>query len=541
MTRWRGIGLLAIAVLLAAVLLPQRFGTPDLDRTATALAVAGGAAAAALSLAVGRPNLAVGALAGVGAYVSGALAIRGFWVPVAVLVAVAGTGVCGALIALATARLDAIGLLASTLLLAVGLGALTQALPHESGGQAGLGPLPPLGTPIPGGRLVNLTATGDLHALLVAGLAVTVIAVALLSGRVGAAWRAVGSDRGRAAASGLRPLRAEVVALAAGGALAGFGGALAAHLNGVATPDVFSPDIVALPLLAALLAGRGSALGAVLAGVGTALLGNLVLPALGWRGPPSATALALGLLAVAVVASLLPGPAPARRATRTDVDADAPWPLAGAEFPGATLVVDGLDVRAGPLALLRGFSLTAQRGSIHGLVGPNGAGKSTLLATIAAGGRDVRLDGGGDVLILQPQAGGGFPACTVDETLYLAARGGGRSRADAVTAAEAWRTRLQLDAAGGTLCSELSAGRRRLVDLARVLLRRPAVLLCDEPLAGLDSGARAAAVSLLRAAAAAGLTVLLAEHDRDAVAALATDTTELRRQDLRPVSVEATA
>jgi ABC-type branched-subunit amino acid transport system ATPase component/ABC-type branched-subunit amino acid transport system permease subunit len=531
MRRWRDLAILALALLAAAIILPLRLGGPDLDRTATALALTGPAAGAALSLAVGRPNFAIGALAGVGAYISGALAIRGVDVPLAVLIATAACAGAGAGLAVVTARLDVVGLLAATLLVTLGLGALTQALPHLSGGQAGLGPLPALGTSLPGNRLLKLTPTGDLHAVLVTALLVTAAAVLLLSGGVGALWRAVGSDRSRAASSGLRPLRAEVTVLALGAALAGLGGAMSAHIAGVATPDLFSADVVALPLLAALLAGRGSALGAVVAGVATGLVGNLVLPDIGWRGPPSATALALALLAVAVVASLLPGTAVSRRRATTAIDPGAAWPFAGEGFAGAGLVVDGLDVRAGPLTLVRGFSLAVPAGRVHGLVGANGTGKSSLLAALA-GTRSpaVRLDGGG-VIVLQPQSGGGFPACTVDETLLLAARGGGRTRDEALRTADAWRVRLGLDTSGSTLCAELSTGQRRLIDLARVLLRRPAVLLCDEPLAGLDQVARAAAVSLLQAAAAEGLTIVLAEHDRAAIAALAAQTTELTGTD----------
>ena len=537
----RDLGVLVLAVAAAAIVLPAFLSGPDLDRAATALALSGPAAGAAVALAVGRPNLAVGALAGVGAYVSGALALRGIPEPLAVVLAVAGCAVGGALVAVVTARLDVVGLLAVTLLTAVGLTALTQALPRLSGGQAGLGPLPALGTNLPGSRVLRLTPSGDLHASLAAALLITVVAVILLGGRRGALWRAVGSDRLRAVASGLRPLAAEVVAMAAAGALAGFGGALSAHINGVATPDAFAADVVALPLLAALLAGPGRALGAILAAVATGLLAGLVLPDLGWRGPPSSTALALGLLAIAVVASLLPGAAVARPARPTDVAEDEPWPVAEDEFPRATLTVDGLDVRAGPLTLVRGLALRAPAGTIHGLVGPNGAGKSSVLAAIASASAPVvRLEGLNDgAIVLQPQAGGGFPACSVDETLELAAAGGGRQRGEAARVAALWRARLGLDGSGATLCSDLSAGRRRLLDLARVLLRRPAVMLCDEPLAGLDPAARAAAVSLLRAAAAAGLTIVLAEHDRSAVAALASDTTALTRPELQTAAEPA--
>ena len=535
MNRRRDLGILAAVLVVAAVVLPQHLGGPDLDRTATALALAGPAAGGAISLAVGRPSLAVGALAGLGAYLSGFLALHGVAVPLAVVLGACACALAGALVALLTSRLDTPALLAATLLVAVGLAALVQASPGVSGGQAGLGPLSQLGTPLPGGRTLQLTATGDLHALLAAALVIAVLATVLMSGGVGALWRAVGSDRARAAGSGLRPRRAELIALAAAGGVAGFGGALSAHLNGVASPDVFALDVVALPLLAAVFAGRGNALGAVATAVTTGLVGGLVLPDLGWHGPPSATALALGLLAIAVVASLLPTSGPERAAERTEIDVDQPWPFGPGEFSGAALHVRGLDVRAGSALVVRDLTLDAPAGRIHGLVGPNGAGKSSLLTSLAAGESGavhVNVDGGaGQVIVLQPQGGGGFPACTVDETLLLAARGGGAARLEAARLAERWRTRLGLDGAGSTLCVELSTGRRRVLDLARVLLRRPNVLLCDEPLAGLDPGARAAAVSLLRAAAAAGLTIVLAEHDRAAVASLAESTTTLARAD----------
>jgi ABC-type branched-subunit amino acid transport system permease subunit/ABC-type branched-subunit amino acid transport system ATPase component len=532
MKRWRDLGLFALLLLAVGVLLPQSADGPDLDRTATALTLAGPAVGAALSFAVGRPNLAVGALAGVGAYVSGALALRGLNVALAVPVAIVVSAVAGAAVAVATARLDVVGLLASTLLIAVGLGALTQALPDLSGGQAGLGPLPPLGTALPGSGVLDLTPTGDLHATLAFAALMTVVAAVVLQSPIGARWRAVGSDRGRAAMSGLRPLRAEVLALAAGGGLAGFGGALSAHIGGAATPDLFSPDVVALPLLAAVLAGRGNALAAVVTAVATGLVGAVVLPDLGWHGPPSATAVALGMLALGVVVSLLPGAASRGRYGATDIDVGAPWPFSAGEFAGAELVVEHLDVRTGGLTLVHDLSLRALAGQVLGVVGPNGSGKTSLLAILSAGASSsVRLEGGSGPIVLQPQAGGGFAACTVDETLALAARGGGRSRPEAERVAALWRARLGLDQSGATLCAELSSGRRRLLDLARVLLRRPTVLLCDEPLGGLDPTARAAAVGLLRAAASAGLTIVLAEHDRPAVAELATATLELRRDE----------
>src|SRR6202022_4213941 len=90
---------------------------------------------------------------------------------------------------------------------------------------------------------------------------------------LGRGWRAVGSDRARAAASGLRPLASDATALALAGLLAALSGGLVAHVTRLATPESFAPDVAALPLLAALAAGRDPIGAAVVAG-GTGLFGG---------------------------------------------------------------------------------------------------------------------------------------------------------------------------------------------------------------------------------------------------------------------------
>jgi len=223
---------------------------------------------------------------------------------------------------------------------------------------------------------------------------------------------------------------------------------------------------------------------------------------------------------------VLPAPAP-----------DAPWPSATPQGGPARLRVRSLDVVPGRgAATLARLDLDVPSGSIQGLAGPNGAGKSTALAAIAAarqGDPKVRLEAGesGARAVLLPQTGGGWPATTVEETLRLAARAGGRRRAEARSASAAWIARLGLGDAAGALCETLSHGVRRRVELARVLLLRPAVLLCDEPLAGLGDTDRALVLAGLRAAAADGVAVVVAEHDRAALAQLAAATTEMRLVD----------
>ncbi|MFN2582979.1 MAG: ATP-binding cassette domain-containing protein [Candidatus Dormibacteria bacterium] len=531
----RRIAIVAGIAIVAWFVWPAFASGPQLDHTALALALAGPAVAAAIAAATGRPILVATALAGAGGYVSGALSIHDVIVPVAIVLGAAAGGIAAAVVALLCARSDQPAVLVITLVLAIAGGAAVQALPGLTGAESGLGPLAGITVPLGGARLAMATPIGDYHILLAVAAAAAVVAALAVSRGPGAAWRAVGSDRLRARDSGLSPLRAEVAALALGGFLAAICGALAAHVSKVATPQSFALDLAALPLLAALAAGREPIATAGVA-VATGLAAQVVLPAAGWQGPPDATSLSLGVLAVAALFTLLPGPRRDEPSTATPVDGDAPWPLESLHLRGSRVTVHPITVRArNGEPLLESPAFTVDPGAIRAVVGPNGAGKTTLLRTLAQrSGRDddhsVTVDGDGARLAYLPQEGGGFGNCTVDETLLLAARRG-RTRDDAAALAGAWRTRLALDGSARTLCAELSAGRRRLLDLARVLLGGPTVLVCDEPLAGLDDAARAAAVACLRAASRAGVTVLIAEHDRTTVASLTDSVLELERPD----------
>jgi branched-chain amino acid transport system permease protein len=527
--------LLGAACIAAALLVPIFASGPQLDRAAGALALAGPAAAAAVSAAVGRPNLAAAALAGVGAYATGLLTQAGVAVPVAILCATAVATAAGALIAVLGARMEATAFLVASLLLALGLGALVQALPMQTGAESGLGPLPAIQFPAGSSHNAVATPIGDFHFLLAAAGASMAGAAAALRFGTGPAWRAIGSDRSRAAASGISPLAGQVTALAFGGLLAGLSGAFAAHVSRLASPSSFSVDAAALPLLAALAAGRQPLEAGVIA-VLTGIVGQVILPAAGWHGPPDATSLALGLLAVATVATLLPSRAEGEPPSRAEATPATPaWPTGGLGLAGSRLVARAIAVRSPEgVQLLAAPAFTVEPGELRGIVGPNGSGKTTLLRTLAQrAGRseDVLLsDGPAPRCLLMPQEGGGWASCTVRETLVLAATLG-RPREVATHLASDWMDALGLTDVADAYCAELAAGRRRLVELGRVLLSRPSVLLCDEPLAGLDDSLRTTARSCLRAAADAGLTVVLAEHDRDAVAEMADRVLTLARAD----------
>ena len=75
--------------------------------------------------------------------------------------------------------------------------------------------------------------------------------------------------------------------------------------------------------------------------------------------------------------------------------------------------------------------------------------------------------------------------------------------------------------------AKLSAGQRRRASIAAMVARRPELWLLDEPHAGLDASARDVIDDLVRAAAAAGATILIASHELERASALATNVIHL--------------
>jgi heme ABC exporter ATP-binding subunit CcmA len=193
-----------------------------------------------------------------------------------------------------------------------------------------------------------------------------------------------------------------------------------------------------------------------------------------------------------------------------------------------------LVVVLGRYPALAGADLRVDAGEIVLLAGPNGAGKTTLLRACAGLARPVR--GGGTVLGfdlnrerdairsgvgLVGHRNGLYADLTVEENLQFWGATAGASRSDVAAAA----TAMAVDGRLLTVpVGRLSAGQRRRVALAVLVVRRAALWLLDEPHAGLDATGRDELDQLLRRAAQAGATVVFSSHELDRAQLLATRT-----------------
>jgi branched-chain amino acid transport system ATP-binding protein len=199
------------------------------------------------------------------------------------------------------------------------------------------------------------------------------------------------------------------------------------------------------------------------------------------------------------------------------------------------LEVAGIEVRFGGVSALRGVDLSVDAGCVTGLIGPNGAGKTTLFNVITG----LTKQQAGKV-VLEGKSIGRLPphrrarlgiartfqrleifgSLTVRENVLVAAeirRRWARDHSDAKAETARIVSEVGLDHVANTRSELLPTGTARLVEVARALATRPAVLLLDEPSSGLDEHETDELGSLLRHVAERGIAVLLVEHDVELV------------------------
>jgi energy-coupling factor transport system ATP-binding protein len=188
--------------------------------------------------------------------------------------------------------------------------------------------------------------------------------------------------------------------------------------------------------------------------------------------------------------------------------------------------VEGLTAAHGPVVALRDVNLCARAGEVVGVMGRNGAGKTTLLRSMAgllAPARGVvRVQGraprpGVDVALCPQEPDAVLFADTVADEVRVTLRARGLD----LSLAKELLADLGIDHLAEAHPRDLSAGERLLVAAAATCAARPPLLLLDEPTRGVDAESKSRLGSFLTRHAAAGGAVVMATHDTELVAAVA--------------------
>ncbi len=474
----------------------------------------------------------------------------------------AAAALCGGLLALA---IGAVSARLGTHYLAVATFALAEVVRSVLGNETWLtrGEFGIVSVPQPGRGVFIPEA---LYAYAYLALCVGVVAALLLIVRrlgeqpFGRLLRAQRADPLAARALGKRTTAARLKALVLGGLLAGIAGSLWTHSLGVVHVGQFVPIVTFQVWLAMLLGGTGNHWGVLLGAVllvvireGTrfvdAVPGLAEVAATNPSFAPSLRFVLIGLLLIAVVRFFPRGvlPEPLRKAPPVAAASEPPRPAAPPEAaPPAVLTVDDAFKRFGGVAAVDGASFEVRRGAITGLIGPNGAGKSTLLDLLSGvqtpDAGTLRLDGA-VVAGRTPEAVAArglcrtfqnprlFESLTVWEHLLVA---GAAAEAETVTAgltgagertvqrriapqAAAMLDFLELGAVRDTPAAALSGGQRKLLSLGCALMRRPRVLLLDEPAAGVNRRLAETIFERIAELNRQGMTFLIVEHEMSLV------------------------
>ncbi len=417
-------------------------------------------------------------------------------------------------------------------------------------GLLGVPPLSVAGQSLGSGRGIYLL----IWALaLLSALAVT----RLLDSRPGRAIRSLKSGITMAEAMGISTFRYKVIAFVLAAVLASISGWLFAHFQRTVNPSPFGLNRGIEYLFMAVLGGVGHVWGAFLgAGVLKLVEDQLqtLLPKLiGTSGNFEIIVFGVVLIAVlkyapdglwTFVGKWLPAP------PRVRDWADAPkLPLRDKPAAGELLLeVDAVRKEFGGLVAVNDVSFQIRTGDIVGLIGPNGAGKSTtfnlITGVLALTRGAVRFRG-------QPVTGlpsreiarrgvsrtfqhvKMIPEMTVLENValggYLRTRSGTmkailrldrQEERSLFAEAEAQLQRIGMADQMHELAGNLALGPQRLMEIARALCTDPALLLLDEPAAGLRHKEKGALADVLRQLKREGMSILLVEHDMDFVMGL---------------------
>ena len=428
------------------------------------------------------------------------------------------------------------------------------------GGHTGLAGLPSLGL-----FGLDMTSPRVLGVFIWALLLVMIWALHnLLDSREGRAIRSLKTGRVMAESMGVDTARQRIKLFVLAALLAAVSGWLYAHLQRFVNPTPFNLNIGIEYLFMAVVGGSGYLWGAVL---GATLITLLKAELQDWLPKLLGTSgnfeiVVFGLLMLLVLQRASNGLWPILAGwvnrvlkivpVQPTVSANGAAKLDHRQLPPAgqeVLKAENVTKRFAGLIANNAVNMDVRAGEVHALIGPNGAGKSTFFNMIS--GVDDPTEG--QVLLMgqdmQGKPSRAFAALGLGRTFQHVRLLGDRSvldnvalgahrrghkgwlasmlRADraeeAAVLAEAMRQidRCGLAAVAHTPAASLPLGQQRIVEIARALAGQPAVLLLDEPAAGLRHLEKQGLARLLTQLRAEGLAILVVEHDMEFVMNLA--------------------
>jgi branched-chain amino acid transport system permease protein len=375
---------------------------------------------------------------------------------------------------------------------------------------------------------------------------------------VGRVLSAIRDNPLRAAAVGHAVHAYKLTAFTIAAAYAGLAGGLLGVLQGYMPPEAFSFDTSGQLVIQTVIGGTGTLIGPTVGAAVWLLAHDILMYGLGlqvsWR-------LGLGIIFVLLVCLLRRGvvgeaialaprlrlvPAralPAAKATAVRPKREQKPTSAGRPI----LEARGLSKRYGGLIANNNIDFAVAEGELRGVIGPNGAGKSTFFKMLTGEvlpsegqiffrGEEITHRNVTDVcqigLSKSYQINQLFPKLTLRENLLIPALAEcrGRFRLDMLRSigrvpgldddVEATLALLDLTGRADMPVADLAYGEKRRLEIGLALATVPSVLLLDEPLAGMAPQERAETVLLLRKIRV-GRTLVLVEHDMDAVFDLA--------------------
>jgi len=464
------------------------------------------------------------------------------------------SGIAAVLLGIVTVRLSGHYLPLGTIAWGIGLFYLFSKL-EFLGRNDGISGIPPLAI----GSLRMLDPGTIYYAIWIAVVGSAILTMNLLDSRTGRAIRALRRGHIAAEAFGVQTPRAKLLVFIYAAVLAGLSGWLYAHFQRAANPTPFGAQAGIEYLFIAVVGGAGYVWGAVLGAGIVVILKEILQSYLPYvfGGQSQLETIVFGILLVALLQLAPAGVWPwliARLPFRPgrkmpDTSLSLPARVRAPATPSVLLHVENARKQFGGVVAVNDVSFDVQAREIVALIGPNGAGKSTTFNLITG----VLTSTGGAITVLGKNVDNAppqevvklgvsrtfqhvklVPDMSVLENVAIGAHLRGHAgaiasmlrldRADeAQLLAEAARQiqRVGLADQIDQLAGSLSLGQQRIVEIARALCVDPALLLLDEPAAGLRHLEKQRLAALLRQLRDGGMSVLLVEHDMGFVMNLA--------------------